>query len=166
MTEDKANQENANVMRYLNEEKTVITLPVPLGTELYQVETRCGDFCTFQEKHFDKCFPRVKGGRCGVGMPCHTVPWSVSKLTLDFSNIEWVLKDYGTRIFPTKKQAEKRMAEIITDNRVAMRVMGFNMRDDGHSMQEDANKLNVFYVNEPIQTPYCEQCGAKKDDEV
>lgn len=124
------------VMKYLNDDKTVITLPVPLGTELFQVTTRCGDFCTFQEELFDKHFPPIKEGRCGQDKPCHTVYWHVYKIKLKFSNLETVLEQYGTWIFPTEEAAQKRAAEIVERNRKTMRELGFSMTDVGHGFTD------------------------------
>lgn len=132
--ENKANQKNANVMRYLNEEKTVITLPVPLGTTVYQVTTGCGDFCTFQQELFDKAFPPVKEGRCGKDKPCHTAEGNVYKHTLKFSNLEYVLNNWGVWVFPDEEDAKRRMKEVVENNRKKMRELGFSIREDGYGL--------------------------------
>lgn len=120
-------------MKFINENKTIITLPVPLGSTVYQVATKCGDFCTFQQKLFDKVFPPVKEGRCGVDKPCHTVEWNIYKPTLKFSNMEYVLENWGIWVFATEEAAKQRMKEVLENNRKKMQELGFAIRDkDGY----------------------------------
>lgn len=128
-------------MKYINEEKTVIALPVPLGTTLYQVTTKCGDFCTWQEGRFDKAFPPTKKGRCGCDKPCHTVEWHIYKITLSFSNMEYVLNNFGTWVFVNKKEAERRSTEIVENNRNTMKQLGFEMREDGYGLVNENENL-------------------------
>lgn len=125
-------------MKYINEDKTIITLPVPLGTTLYQVTTGCGDFCMWQEDRFNKVFPPIKEGRCGHDKPCHTVEWHIYKITLAFHNMEYMLNNFGTWVFASRKEAEKRSTEIVENNRNLMRQYGFEMRKDGYGLTKEA----------------------------
>lgn len=124
-------------MKFINEDKTVITLPVPLGSTVYQVVTNCGDFCTFQQELFDKVFPPTKEGRCGVGKPCHTVEWNVYKPTLKFSNMEFILENWGIWVFPTEEAAQQRMKEVVEGNRKKMQDLGFALRENGYGMVKE-----------------------------
>lgn len=131
-------------MKYINDEKTVITLPVPLGTELYQVTTTCGDFCTWQEAWFDKVFPPTSDGRCGCDKPCHTVNWNIYTLKLAFHNMGYVLDNFGKSIFATKEEAEKRANEIVETNRQIMKTLLFKMDERGYGrVKEDADETVV-----------------------
>lgn len=126
---------------YINDEKTIITLPVPLGSTVYQVTTKCGDFCTFQQDLFDKIFPPTEKGRCGVKKPCHTVPYQIYKSKLKFHNMEFVLENWETWVFPTEEAAERRMKEIVEGNRKKMLELGFALREDGYGLVGDIGKL-------------------------
>ena len=124
-------------MQYINEDKTIITLPVPLGSELYAVYTQCGDFCSMQKRAFDKHFLPVPDGRCDRNMPCHTRNGTIDKIIFSLANIERVLNDFGTWIFATEKEAEERRAEIVKQHRKAMRELGFKMKENGYACHID-----------------------------
>ena len=47
--------------RFISKDRKIISLPVALGTELYRVNTSCGDFCTFQSENFQKIIDNKKG---------------------------------------------------------------------------------------------------------
>lgn len=131
---------NGDKMKFINEDKTVITLPVPLGSTIYQVSTKCGDFCTFQQELFDKIFPPTKEGRCGKEKPCHAVEAIIYKKKLEFSNMEYVLKNWETWFFLTEDAAEQRMKEVVEANRKKMLELGFNLRDDGYGLIGEVSK--------------------------
>lgn len=139
--------------KFINEDQTVITLPVPLGSTVYQVATKCGDFCTFQQELFDKIFPPVKEGRCGVDKPCHTVEWNVYKSALEFSNMEFILENWGVWVFPSEEAAQQRMKEIVDANRKKMRELGFSVREDGYGLtpdmdgEESPEGVNLVYTS-------------------
>lgn len=120
-------------MKYISDDKRVITLPVPLGSTLYQVATECGDFCLFQQERFDKIFPPTKEGRCAKDMPCHTMEWNVYKIVLKFSNIEFVLENWEKWVFPSEEAAQQRMKDVVESNRKKMQELGFAIREDGYS---------------------------------
>lgn len=124
-------------MDYINEEKTIITLPVPLGSTLYTPVTSCGDFCYFQKELFDSTFPPVKGSRCSHQMPCHTKSCTVRRFIFSFQNMETVLRDYGTWIFASKEEAAEKGERYITENRDKMRELGFFVAEDGYGKPKE-----------------------------
>lgn len=151
-------------MKYINEDKTLITLPVPMGNTVYQVAAKCGDFCTFQQELFDKIFPPVKEGRCGVDKPCHTVEWNVYKIVLKFSNMEYVLENWETWVFPTEEAAQQRMKEIVEGNRKKMRDLGFAIREDGYGLMEGNGNEEVRSGKEIHNATSFGCCGNAEND--
>ena len=119
-------------MDYIDETKTVITLPVPLGTVLYTFDTKCGDFCTFQREKFDQLYEPTPKGRCGRHKLCHTRLGSVSTVVLELSNIEFVLKDFGTWVFQSEEEARQKMEQIVSKNVSTMKQLGFKMNESGY----------------------------------
>lgn len=117
--------------KYINNDKTIINLPVPLGTVLYCVVLKCGDFCHWQKQKFNKTFER---SQCFAESPCHTVNWHIYEMPLKLSNIEYVLKDFGVWLFTDKREAERVAAEIIEKNRKTMSNHGFMMTEDGYGL--------------------------------
>ena len=101
--------------KFISKNRRTISLPVPLGTELYIVTTRCGDYCMFQKEEFDKLIPEKEGGRCSHALPCHTRPLPPRKVTLELNNLE-ILREWKIRVFTTKEAAEEKTLEIINEN--------------------------------------------------
>lgn len=115
--------------RYISNDKTVINLPVPLGTKLYYVVLKCGDFCCWQDKKFYKTFEK---NQCFADSPCHTVEWHIYEQNLTLANIEYVLNNFGIRLFADKSEAERVASEVVKRNREIMSNHGFMMTEDGY----------------------------------
>lgn len=106
-------------------EKYNIAIPVPLGTTLYRIHTKCDDQCFRQKEHFDSIWPPTKEGRCGKEMPCHTRKNGIQEFTFTLKNIEWVLNEYGKWVFPSRVEAEIGQEKIIEINKKRMQELGF-----------------------------------------
>ena len=120
-------------MQYINEDKTIITLPVPLGSILYQPVISCGDFCLFQKERFDVMFPPdEKESRCIRAVPCHTHTCTISQFTFTLNNLDDVLNDFGKWCFLSEQEAMQKGEEIIRENRTKMKEFGFRMNEDGY----------------------------------
>lgn len=117
---------------YVSEDKMVITLPIPLGTTLYEIVTTCGDFCYFQEDKFNEIYPKELATRCNRDMPCHTRLHSIKPIEFNLSNIETVLKDFNKWIFTTEDEAKQVAEKIIEKNRKEMLLNGFYLKSDGY----------------------------------
>lgn len=131
---------NETITKFFNDDKTVLTLPVPLGTTIYSVSLKCGDFCHWQSKNFHS--KNTDGTlKCDVNSPCHTVKWHVYKNVFTLSNIEWVLNNYGQWIFDNKAEAESKAESVIKHNRKTMSNLGFMMTDSGYGLIEKADDI-------------------------
>lgn len=117
--------------RYISNDKTVINLPVPLGTKLYYVVLKCGDFCHWQGKKFHETFTE---SQCFAESPCHTAKSLIYEQIFTLSNLEFVLNNYGIRLFVEKNEAEKVAFEAIKRNREIMSNHGFMMTEDGYGL--------------------------------
>ena len=113
---------------FISEDKKTITLPVPLDTIVYRFHTSCNDACLFQQKNFDKVFPRGKeGGRCSGDMPCHTKLHSVLPKELNLSNLEWILKDWNVYYFETEKEAREAGEKLIETHKQKLLELGLKI---------------------------------------
>jgi len=98
---------------FISHDNKTIHLPVPLGSTVFQFYTKCNDACTFQKEAFDKAFPKADQGRCSEYMPCHTRPGGVRTVTLSLSNLDWVLRDWGKKVFETESEATEAMHAVV-----------------------------------------------------
>ena len=111
--------------RFLNDDKTKITLPVPLGATVYSYSLKCCDACLFQQEKFDETFPKAKyPERCGT-LPCNTIFNGTYSTVFAFFNMETVLSQWGTRFFATEKEAEQQGLALTKRYRTQMESMGF-----------------------------------------
>lgn len=99
--------------RFISKDRKTISLPVALGTELYRVNTSCGDFCTFQSENFQKIIDNKN--KCSGKLPCHTVALEPQKITLTIDNIS-ILKEWQEKVFLTKEEAKEKTKEIVERN--------------------------------------------------
>lgn len=99
--------------RYISEDKKIISLPVPLGSIIYQVNTTCGDFCLFQKEKFDKLTPDRK--QCFNKLPCHTIEKEPIKIELTINNLS-LLNEWEKTVFETYEKAKEKTKEIINKN--------------------------------------------------
>ena len=83
---------------FINENKTIINLPIPLGSTFYVIHTRCGDFCRFQRNLFNKIVPPTNGkGRCDSDLLCHSIRCEPEERILTLDNINWFLNNWNKR---------------------------------------------------------------------
>ena len=120
--------------------RCMIEIPVPLGTTVYNVVTTCGDFCLFQKNRFNDLKKADKEGftgRCSESNPCHTQLHSIREMTLQYSNLEYVLKEWGHRVFATAEEAAEAGHKIVAANRKTMEELGFKMDASGYSVRKE-----------------------------
>jgi len=124
------------IMNYVNEDKTVITLPVPLGTEVYVASTGCGDFCLFQQEKFcneaEKFPTATDGSHCSYYAPCHTTKPHVITTKIVFENLDFILKEWGKRIFDNEDEAMEVAEKSVIENRKQMESLGFFVDSIGY----------------------------------
>lgn len=131
--------EEEKEMTYISEDRKVITLPVPLGTTLYEPITTCGDFCLNHKELFDKLYPKNEIGRCDRNMVCHTQLHSIRKFVFELSNIERVLNNFGVWIFETEEEAIEKATKIIHERINTLINQGFNIDEKGYGVRKNAN---------------------------
>lgn len=122
--------------RFISRNKKTIALPVPLGTEIYIVRTKCGDFCMFQKEKFDALYPPTEEGRCSHSLLCHTKGLNPQKTELKIENIH-ILSEWGDRVFVNKDDAIKRTDEIVKENINKLRELGFYVDENGYGKEKD-----------------------------
>lgn len=140
---------SAAIAACLDPSGKILSLPVQLGSELYEVSTNCGNFCYFQKDLFNRCFPVNVGGHCGRDKPCHTVEWNIYKICFSLSNIEMVLEDFGVWIFSSEEEARARQREVLKSHRETMRSLGFEMRADGVAI--DKKSVDLCVKDDPFE---------------
>lgn len=118
--------------KFISKNKRTISLPVPLGTELYVVNTRCGDYCLFQKEEFNKLISEEEGGRCTHNLPCHTRPLAPRKVILGINNLE-LLNEWKKRVFTNKEDAEQKTIEIINENIKFLKEHNIKVDKNGYS---------------------------------
>ena len=114
-------------MNFISEDKMIINLPVPLESEIYEFLTDCNDACLFQESKFNKIFPPKKGGRCGSHMPCHTKINQIMKRTINISNLDYILDNWGIKCFKTEEEALAAGSKLINQHREEMLKLGLEV---------------------------------------
>ena len=110
--------------KFINEDKTVITLPVPLGSTLYTVGT------VWQQKRFSELYSPVKEQQSGYNH-MEPVDWYIKKISFAFSNMEYVFENWGTWVFATEEEAKRRSKEVKEKIRMDMLEKGYVFREDG-----------------------------------
>lgn len=113
----------------VDETKTKIELPIPLGEEFYLVNTTCGDFCLHQRDKFRAEFP----SGCSEYKECHTIGHEPIKLSLTINTMHY-LASHSDRVFLRKDEAKKRTEEIVEYNKEVMRKKQFSIDDKGYSI--------------------------------
>lgn len=116
----------------ISADKKVITLPVPLDTVVYMTNSSCGDFCMFDKKHFDECFPPSQQSRCSRFAACHTRYADPIKTVVSFSNLVEILNGWGVTVFKTYDEAKSASDACVDEHRQIMRDLGFSLREDGY----------------------------------
>lgn len=122
--------------RFISRNKKTISLPVPLGTEVFIVSTRCGDVCLFEKDKFNKLIPPEKGGRCSHNLPCHTRILPPRKVILNIENIS-ILKEWKVRVFPTEKEAKEATIKITNENIKFLNEKGFAIDGEGKCIKKE-----------------------------
>lgn len=115
----------------VDETKTKIELPIPLGEEFYLVNTTCGDFCLHQRDKFRAEFP----SGCSEYKECHTIGHEPIKLSLTINTMHY-LASHSDRVFLRKDEAKKRTEEIVEYNKEVMRKKQFSLDDKGYSIAD------------------------------
>ena len=111
-------------MKYISDDKRVITLPVPLGSTLYMVGTE------WQQKRFDEIYSPMKEPQSGYGH-MEPVDWYIGKISFAFSNMEYVFENWGTWVDATEEEARLRNEEVKDRNKTRMLEKGYVFREDG-----------------------------------
>lgn len=101
--------------KYISNNKKVISLPVPLGTTVYQVNTTCGDFCLFQKENFNNLVPYKEQGRCSNILPCHTIGKEPREIELNINNLS-LLNEWEKTIFESYNEAKDKTKELVHKN--------------------------------------------------
>lgn len=120
--------------------RCMIEIPVPLGTTVYDVVTTCGDFCLFQKNRFKELKNAgIEGfvGHCSSNNPCHTQLHSIREMTLQYSNLEYVLKEWGRKVFASAEEATEAGNNIVAAHRKTMEELGFKMDASGYSVRKE-----------------------------
>lgn len=119
---------------FISEDKLTITLPVPLGTKVYSILTKCGDFCMFQKDHFNKTFGEKEGGHCDSLMPCHTRYRQPMEMTVTLDNLSYVLEYWNVKCFATFEEADSVTKTRIAEHVEKMKELGFKVDEKGYSI--------------------------------
>jgi hypothetical protein len=131
---------------FISDDKLTINLPVPLGTKIYSILTKCGDFCMFQKEHFYKVFGERTDNHCVYNMPCHTRYRDPIEMTFSLQNIDYVLENWNTKCFATLEEAIDATNKLVYEHVEKMKTFGFNVDEKGYSIinknkeQKDGNK--------------------------
>lgn len=119
-----------NTQQYISEDKKQIFLPVPLESDLYEINLCCEDQCIHYKKEFDKHFPPIPEGRCAYNMPCHTKLHHIDSYKLTLNNIGHVLKNWNKTIFATKESAEFAGISRINTNKQRLKRLGITQNNE------------------------------------
>lgn len=109
----------------ISEDKKTIYLDVPLGSTLYYYSTKCCDACMYEKLRQKGVFG------CNTDSACHTIPNGVSSFEFSLANIAYVSQYFGTKIFSTAEEAEKKMMELCEKNRNILRNEGLDINEEG-----------------------------------
>lgn len=122
------------MQNFLSEDKKTISIPVPLGSEIYSYHMDCGDFCLHQNDLFYKMKEESPDlFLCAHDAACHTMKPIIETTTLSEKNFGLVLKYWNDWFFETREKAEKRAVELRNRNINLMKEKGFLLREDGYS---------------------------------
>ena len=101
---------------FISKNKKQINLPVPLDTDVWTFHTTCKDICYSHEKEFKKEFPDAT---CNTFSPCHTNLIGIKPVTLNLSNLAFILPNWGTLYFSTEEEALTAGKQLI-ENHIAI----------------------------------------------
>ena len=105
----------------MNEDKTVIYLPVPMESLVYTPMYRCNDACSHYGQQFREAFPDA---RCTWECPGHIKVHGVKHALLTYQNLGKVLEGWMTRYFPTKGQAREFAEKVVQEHKELMEQHG------------------------------------------
>jgi hypothetical protein len=113
-------------LKFISDDKKIITLPVPLGSKVYYYNLTCFDGCIFQKELFDRVYPKDKGGRCG-SLPCYIEIHGIREIELNLHNIHLILEKWEEKFFSSKAEARIKAMEIIELNKKELQRQGFSL---------------------------------------
>jgi hypothetical protein len=147
-------------MNFISEDKKTITLPVPLGTIVYNFHTTCNDACTFQKEKFDKVLPKEKFGRCKGELPCHTKLHSIMSVELTLSNLEWILGNWHITYFETEKAAREAGLKTIEEHKKKLIELGLKV--EYHWKDDNKNTcISCGNATHDSTTNVCDKCASE-----
>ena len=134
-------KDNIGYEEFMNGDKTVITLPVPIGATVYEIKPKCGKFCLMQKELFSKYFPEHE--ECNWDDPCCTKPASFEAIELTFDNLAYVLSRWGKMVFATKDEARFEYILRMHRNREKMEELGFLMEEYGDAIPDENGRALI-----------------------
>ena len=139
-------KDNIGYEEFMNGDKTVITLPVPIGATVYEIKPKCGRFCLMQKELFNKNFPEHE--ECDWEDPCQTRPASFEAIELTFDNLAYVLSRWGKSVFATKDEASFEYILRMNGNRERMEELGFQMDEFGDAIPDENGLALIKSIRE------------------
>lgn len=109
----------------INEDRTIITLDIPLGTDVYSFKTNCNNTCyrNASDNMEQPIEPeltaktRAMNITCNGSSPCHVLFMGAEKTTIDIHNFSDILPLLNTKYFLTFKDAYKAGIALVMKNR-------------------------------------------------
>ena len=118
-----------DISKFLNEKKTQINLPVPIGGTVWRMCLSCDDAC---RRWTNRSVAHNFGLRCEMRSVCHTIAREPAEIKVTEDNLFNILTYWGEIYFATQEEAEKETKKVATDNIATMRKYGFFVTDHGY----------------------------------
>lgn len=122
---------------FISEDKKQINLPLAIGTIVYESKTKCSDVCTFQKDLTNKNRNLIK---CDKKAICHTRARQPIPREITLNNIEWLINNWNDTIFETELEADNYTKNLVVENIIKMKRLGFKLREDGYSITPNEDK--------------------------
>lgn len=91
-----------------------LTLPVPIGSVVYEYRLTCEDQCTVQKKNFDRTDENLG---CQDGSKCHTKILNVEPFEVTIWNLGRLLDRFGKTVFAAEAKAYAAAVAAIEENK-------------------------------------------------
>lgn len=101
----------------ISDDGKVLTLAVPIGSNVYQIRTDCDSICYDSKKEglLLGAPKEIKG--CSCFSACHTRYRGTEPIVVSLSNIQMIDRVWGKTVFADMSEAEEAGMRLVADNK-------------------------------------------------